>query len=320
MHLACLLLCLGALAIAPARAGAYPERPVRLVVPFTPGGALDVAGRIVGDRLAVGLGQPVVIDNRAGAGGVVGTELVARAAPDGYTLLVGSSSTHGTNPAVYKALPYDPVADFTPIVLIVRYPLVLIASPTLPVHSTGELVAFARSRAAKLNYASYGLGSANHLPMEQLLAMTGLDMVHVPYKGAMPAIAALTQGEVDIMFDSPTTATQPIRSGLVTLLGVGGAARSPFYPGTPTIAESGLPGFVSESFVAFFAPARTPAAIVERLYRETLAALALPEVRGRLEAIGYEVVGGSGAVLGETVGAAVEKWRRLVQERHLSFD
>jgi tripartite-type tricarboxylate transporter receptor subunit TctC len=321
MRHARLLLCLAALlAIPPARAAPYPERPVRLVVPFTPGGALDVVARIVAERLAGGLGQPVVIDNRAGAGGALGAEIVARAAPDGYILLVGSSSTHGTNPAVYKSLPYDPIADFTPIVQIVRYPLVLIASPLLPVHSPGELVAWARRRTDKLNYGSYGLGSANHLPMELFLAMTNLEMVHVPYKGAAPAIAALAQGEVDVMFDSPTTATQPIRSGLVSLLGVGSAVRSPLYPDAPTIAESGLPGFQAESFVGFFAPAGTPAAVIERLNRETALVLAQPDLRGRLETIGYEVVGGSGAALDETVRAAVDKWQRLVRERHLTFD
>jgi len=320
MRRAFLLFGLCALAIAPARAGSYPERPVRLVVPFTPGGSVDVTARLVGERLAVGLGQPVVIDDRAGAGGAIGAELVAKAAPDGYTLLVGSSSTHGTNSAVYKSLPYDAITDFAPIVLVTRFPFVLIASPKLPVRRIGDLVAWARGRADKLNYGSYGLGSANHLAMELLCAMTDLDMVHVPYKGAAPAIAALTQGEVELMFDSPTTAAQPIRGGLVTLLGVGGVARSPLFPDTPTIAESGLPGFVSDSFIGFFAPAGTPTPVLERIHRETVAALALPDLRGRLETLGYEVVGGSGAELGETVKVAVDKWQRLAHERHLRFE
>jgi tripartite-type tricarboxylate transporter receptor subunit TctC len=315
-----LLLILGLVALAAPADAAYPERPVRLIVPFPPGGAVDVTARIVSERLAVGLGQPVVIDNRAGAGGALGAELAAKAAPDGYTLLVGSSSTHGTNSAVHKALPYDPVADFTPIVLLARFPFLLIASPKLPVRSPAELVALARGRADKLNYASYGPGSANHLPMELFLAMTDLAMVHVPYKGATPAMAAITQGEVDVAFDSPNTSLQPIRSGLVTLLGVGSTTRSPFFPDMPTIAETGLPGFESSSFTGFFAPAKTPAEVIERVHRETVAALALPEVRARLEAAGYEVVGGTGAVLGETVKTTVEKWQRLVQERRLTFD
>jgi tripartite-type tricarboxylate transporter receptor subunit TctC len=304
----------------PARAAAFPEHPIRLVVPFTPGGSVDVTARLVGERLAVGLGQPVVIDNRPGAGGAIGAELVAKAAPDGYSLLVGSSSTHGTNSAVYKNLPYDAIKDFAPIVLVTRFPFLLVARPGLPVQRTDELIAWARGRSDKLNYGSYGQGSSTHLPMELLCAMTGLDMVHVPYKGAAPAIAALTQGEIDLMFDSPTTSAAPIRSGLVTLLGVGGAVRSPLFPDTPTIAESGLPGFVSDSFIGFFAPAGTPASVIERLHRETVAALAQPELRERLEVLGYEVVGGSGAALGETVRVAVDKWQRLVRERHLSFE
>jgi tripartite-type tricarboxylate transporter receptor subunit TctC len=321
MRRALLLLLLAVVAAgSPARAAPYPERPVRLIVPFTPGGTVDVTARMVGEALGVRLGQPVVIDNRAGAGGAIGADLAAKAAPDGYTVLVGSSSTHGTNAAVYKSLPYDPIADFAPIVLVVRYPFVLVASPRLEVRTVGALVALARGRAETLNYGSYGPGSANHLPMELFLAMTGLRMVHVPYKGAAPAIAALQAAEIDVMFDSPTTAGPPIRAGQVVLLGVGSPERWGLFPDAPTIAEAGLPGFESTSFIGLFAPTGTPATVIARLHDETVAALAQPALRTRLEAIGYEVVGGSGAQLGDTVRDNVAKWQRLVRERHLTFE
>ncbi len=315
----CLLLVLLALASAVPAHADWPERPVRLIVPFPPGGALDVTARIVSERLAAGLGQPVVIDNRGGGGGVIGAEAAARATPDGYTLLVGSSSTHGTNSAVHTALPYDPVADFTPIVLIVRYPFLLVANPGLGVRDTAGLLALARGRADKLNYGSYGPGSANRLPMELFLAMADVGMVHVPYKGAAPAIAALNQGEVDVMFDSPNTSLQPARAGQITLLGVSGRTRYASAPDAPLVSET-LPGFEASSYVGFFAPAKTPNDIVARVHRETVAALAVPAVRERLEANGYEIVGGSGAELGATVGEMVTKWQRLGRERHLTFD
>lgn len=298
----------------------YPDRPVRLVVPFPPGGNIDVVGRLVAESLGPVLGQSVVVDNRPGAGGAVGAESVAKSPPDGYTVLLGSGSTHGTNPAVVKALPYDAVRDFAPVVLIGRYPLVLLANPSLPAQNVQELITLARTSPGKLNFGTYGQGSANHLPVELLKAMTGVEMVHIPYKGAAPALAGLMAGEVQIMFDGLGSSTQFIRSGKVKLLGTGGSKRSPNAPEAATISESGVAGFEAGSFFGLFAPAGTPATTIATLNNAMQKALSAPQLRSRFASFDYEVAGGPPEDLGRLVMAEVAKWRKLIQERNLKFD
>ncbi len=299
---------------------AYPEKPVRLVVPFPPGGTVDLIARMIAERLGAGLGQPVVIDNRAGAGGAIGAEAVARAAPDGYSLLMGTGSTHGTNPAVNKKLPYDPVKDFTPIVMLARTPYILVAHPSVAAQSVRELAALARAQPGKINFASYGPGSSNHLASELFKAMAGIDLVHVPYKGAAPAVAAIVAGEVQVMFDVVGTSGQHIKAGKLKLLGVGSPRRSSVAPESPTLAESGIAGFDAGTFFALFAPAGTPRAIVERLHREVVKVLGMTDVIERLVAMGNEIAGGPPEALGEAVSQEVAKWQRLVRERNLVFE
>lgn len=311
------------LALATANAfaqGAFPDKPVRLVVPFPPGGTVDVIARMIAERLGPGLGQTVVVDNRAGAGGAIGAEAAARAAPDGYTLLLGTGSTHGTNPAVNKKLPYDPVKDFTPIAMLARTPYILVAHPAVAAQSVRELVALARAQPGKINFASYGPGSSNHLASELFKAMAGIDLVHVPYKGAAPAVTAIVAGEVQVMFDVVGTSGQHIKAGKLKLLGVGSHERSPLARETPTLAESGVAGFDAGTFFALFAPAGTPRAIVDRLNREALRVLATTEVSARLVAMGNEIAGGPPEALAEAVSQEVAKWQRLVRERNLVFE
>ncbi len=286
------LSCLLALAMSRAIAqGGYPDRPLRLIVPFPPGGTVDLIARIVAERIAPGLGQTVVVDNRAGAGGAIGADAVARAAPDGYTILQGTGSTHGTNPAVNKKLPYDPIKDFDPIVMIARTPYILVAHPAIAANTVRELVALAKAQPRKINFASYGSGSSNHLAAELFKAMAGIDLVHVPYKGTAPAVAAIVAGEVQVIFDVVGTSGQHIKAGKMKLLGVGSPQRSPVAPDAPTLAESGVTGFDAGTFFGLFAPAGTPRAIVDRLNREVVKVLAMPAERERLVMLGQEYLG-----------------------------
>lgn len=310
------LLCLPVLAYAQA----FPDRPVRLVVPFPPGGNIDVVGRLLAERLGPALGQNIVIDNRAGAGGAVGAESVAKSPPDGYTVLLGSGSTHGTNPAVVKSLPYDAVKDFAPVGLIGTYAFVLLANPSLPANSIPELIDYAKKNPGKLNFSSYGQGSANHLPMELLKAMTGTFIVHIPYRGAAQALAGLMAGEVHITLDGLGSSLQHIRSGKIKLLGTGGEKRSASTPNAATITETSVPGFQAGSFFGLFAPAGTPAAAIATLNGALQKALAAPELRARFATFEYEVAGGPPEDLGRLVASEIAKWRKLIQERNLKFD
>ena len=301
-------------------AQSYPERPVRMVVPFPAGGTVDAVARGIAQKLAEALRQPFVVDNRAGGAGSIGSEAVARAAPDGYTLLMGTASTHGSNPAVQKALPYDAVRDFAPVILVASTPYILVVHPSLPATTVAELLALARAQPARLNYGSYGAGSSNHLATELFRALTGVDIVHVPYKGGAPALADLLAGQVQMMFDVFATSGPQLRSGKLRLLGVGAARRSTLAPDTPTLAEAGVNGFEAGTFFGLFAPAATPRPLVARLNEEANRALMLPDVRERLAAAGAEPGGGSPEQLGQAVATEVAKWTRLVRERNLRFD
>jgi tripartite-type tricarboxylate transporter receptor subunit TctC len=301
-------------------AQSFPAKPVRLVVPFAPGGGVDVIGRIAAEAIAPGLGQPVVVDNRAGAGGALGAEHVARSAPDGYTLLLGTASTHGTGSAVNPKLPYDPVKDFTPVVLFANAPGVLVVTQSVPFKSVGELIAYAKRNPGKLNFGSYGPGSYNHLSTELLKAMAGIDVVHIPYKGSAPALADLIAGQVQFMIDTYTTSVGHAKAGKLRIIGVTSEKRASFAPELPTLSESGLPDYAVESFYAVFAPPGTPAPVVDHLNREFNRVLDAPAMRERLKTLGVEPVGGAPGVLGERVEKEVKRWMQLVRKQNLKFE
>jgi tripartite-type tricarboxylate transporter receptor subunit TctC len=301
-------------------AQAYPSKPVRLIVPFAPGGAVDIIGRLMGEAVSRSLGQPVVVDNRPGAGAAIGAEAVARAAPDGYTLLIGTSSTHGVNSAVNPKLPYDPVKDFSPVVLLATAPWMVVVNPSLPVRNPKELIEYAKAHPGKLNFASYGRGSSNHLATELLKARAGIDVVHVPYKGSAPALLDLVAGQVNFMLDTWSTSAPLVESGKIRLIGVTSDKRVGYAPAAATISESGVPGYATGAFFAIFLPAKTPAPIVERLNREFNAALRQEPVKERLIKLGLQPAGGTSEELDRIVVDEVRTWADLVKQQNLKFD
>jgi tripartite-type tricarboxylate transporter receptor subunit TctC len=318
-----LLLTLGALAFGaalPARAQDFPNQTVKIVVPFVAGGGVDVAARILAPRLAEELGQSVIIENRGGAGGSLGATAVAQSAPDGYTILFGTGSTHGTNSNVYARLPYDPVRDFTPIVLCTTSPLLLVVPPSLPVGSANELVALARSRPGELNFASYGTGSINHLGAELFNSMADIQANHIPYRGSAPALTDLIGGRVQYTFDGVSTSMAYIQAGTIKALAASGRTRSPVFPALPTIAESALAGFDTTVWFGFFAPAKTTQAAIDVLNRKTNAVLALASVKDSLARLGIEAAGGGPEVLAVKVKTEIEKWATIVREKNIRVD
>jgi len=316
------LLFVFALALCASTAGAqaYPSKPLHLVVPFAPGGAVDIIGRLMADALSRSLGQPVVVDNRPGAGAAIGAEAVARSAPDGYTMLIGTSSTHGVNSAVNPKLSYDPVKDFSPVVLLATAPWMVVVNPSLPVKTPKELIDYAKAHPGKLNFASYGRGSSNHLATELLKARAGIDVVHVPYKGSAPALLDLVAGQVNFMLDTWSTSAPLVETGKIRLIGVTSEKRVAYAPNVPTVSESGVPGYVTGAFFAIWLPANTPAPIVERLNREFNAALKQDGVRERLVKLGLQTAGGTPEELGRIVVNEVRTWADLVKQQNLKFD
>ena len=290
------LICMAALSgssAVSALAQSYPAKAVRIVVPQAPGAQSDLFTRLLGQKLSESLGQPVISDPRPGAGGSIGAELAARAAPDGYTLLMGTNSTHSANPALYSRLSYDPIKDFAPITLTVGTPYVLTVHPSLPVTTLKQLIAFAKARPGQLNYASAGNGSTHHLSGELLKSMAGVEIVHVPYKGGPPATAAVLGGEMSMHFSSVSALQSHIKSGKLKALGVTTATRSSVLPEIPTMSEAGLPGFEMLSWFGLLAPATTPRAIINRLNAETLKALSAPDIKSAVAAQGSEVMSGT---------------------------
>ena len=302
---------LAALGTAPAAAQNYPAKPIRILIAQAPGSATDVVSRVVGNRLSEALGQPIVIEARPGAGGVVGTEAAARSAPDGYTLFMGNNSTHGSNPAVYAKLPYDAVNDFAPISFVASVPYVLVVQPSLPVDSVPQLIALVKSRPGKMNYASAGNGSTHHFCGELLKSMSGVDMLHVPYKGSPPAITALLGGEVSLMFANLTDIGSQIKGGKVKALAVSTPQRARLLPDLPTLSEAGLPGFEITSWFGVLAPAGTPPAIIGRLNAETNKVLARADVRDTLGAQGLEVAPGTPEQFAAHIKSEIAKFTRI---------
>ena len=314
-----LLAALTLLLPAAAVAQKYPERPVRVVNTFPAGGSGDAVLRIVFEKVGAALGQPFVIDTRTGAAGAIGTGNIATSPADGYSLLLGTASTFGTNPATQKNLPYDPVRDFTPIVMIATTPYLLLVHPSVPAATLPEFLAYARANPGKLNYGSFGLGSSNHLTYELLRQASGIDIVHVPYKGGAPLITALLAGEIQSSMDVYATAYQNVRAGRFKLLGVASARRFSLLPDVPTLTEQGL-AVEGGTFFALLGPARLPAPVVDTLNREVNRAILLPDVRERLAALGTEAVGGTPEQLAGTIAQELQKWAQLVKARNLKFD
>lgn len=266
----------------------YPTRPVRIIVPLPAGGGADIVARIVAEQLTKSLGQQVLVDNRPGGGTVIGADLAAKAPPDGYTLLLGTATTHAINASLVKKLPYDPIRDFSPITLVAVLPQIIVSHPSLPVESLKELIALARKRPGEIFFASTGNGSANHLGGEMLNAVAGLKNVHVPYKGAAPALTDLLAGQVQFMFTTIPPALPHVRSGRLRALAVANARRSSLLPDLPTTAENGAPGVEASSWNGVLAPAGTPRDIIARLHAEIASVMKLPGVSDRLASAGVE--------------------------------
>jgi tripartite-type tricarboxylate transporter receptor subunit TctC len=302
-----------ALASVGAHADTYPSKPIKLIVPFPAGGTTDIVARTIGQELTKTWGQQVIVENRPGAGGNIGSEAVAKAPADGYTLLMGTVGTHGINASVYKKLPYDAVKDFAPITLATSVPNILVVHPALPVKSVKELIAYAKANPGKLNFASSGNGTSIHLAGELFKTMTGVQMTHVPYKGSAPALTDLLGGQVQLMFDNMPSALPHVKTGKLRALAVTAAKRSPATPDLPTIAESGVPGFEATSWFGLLAPAGTPKEIVTKLNKEVVRILKTPDVKERLLAQGAEPVGNSPEQFAGHIKAEIVKWRKVVE-------
>jgi len=301
-------------------AAAYPDKPVRLIVTFPPGGGTDMVAREVGQKLTESWGQQVVVDNRGGAGGIIGTEIAARAAPDGYTLLLGASSGLVINPLLRANLPYDPVRDFLPVSLLAVNPTLLVVNSSVPVSSVKELIAFAKARPGRLNYASVGQGSPIHLAMELFKSMTGVDFVHVPYKGSSPAVIDLLAGQVQLMFNSMPPVLPHVKTGKLKGLAVGSAQRSRAVPDIPTVAEAGVPGFEATTWFGLFAPAGTPKNIVNKLNTGIRKVLGDPEMAHRLIIQGAEPRSSTPEELAEFMRVESERAKKVITSAAIKIE
>ena len=297
-----------------ATAQTYPAKPVRLVLPFPPGGGTDVVGRLVAQKLGQALSQQVIVDNRAGAGGRIGTDLVAKAPPDGYTLLLATSSVMGTGPALYKKLPFDMPKDFAPISLVAYTAYVLVTHPSVPAKSVKELVTLAKSKPGRLTYASSGAGGAAHLSGELFSSMAGVKMVHVAYKGSSPGMFSVVSGETDLMFNNALPALPQVKNGRLRALGVTTPQRSAVLPEVPTIAESGLKGFEVQQNYGVLAPAGTPREIVNRLNQEIGKVMRTEDAKSRLLADGSEAKVSTPEELEKAIVAEIAKWSKVIKQ------
>ena len=291
-------------------ASAYPDRPVRMIVPFTPGGGTDLVARMIAQKLGENLGQPVVVDNRPAVDGVVGTEIAARSQPDGYTLLQVSTS-HAINVALGRKLPYDTLKDFAPIAHTANQQLILVVNPGLPVRTVKELIALGRAKPDALNYGSSS--NATALPTELFKAMTGIQAQHIPYKGSPPMLADLIAGQIQMSIAAAISAIPQVKSGKLRVLAIGDSRRSPEMPDLPTIAEAGVPGYQATIWSGLLAPAGTPAPIIERLNREVVKAVRAPDFRAKLLELGAESVGSTAAEWGAFLRSEIEKWQKIAK-------
>lgn len=300
------------LGASPAFAQGWPSRPVRVVAAYPAGGSIDIVARLVSQRLSESLGQPFIVENKAGAAGNIGTDFVAKAAPDGYTLLMGSAAAISSAPNVYAKLPYDPLKDLLPIVLVANQPNALIVRPGLAANNVREFIALARANPGKLNYGSSGVGASQHMTAELFAMMTGVQITHVPYKGGAPAMADLMSGQIDFMFDPVPTSIQVVRSGKVRALAVTSLRRSEVMPDLPSMAEAGLEGFELRGWIGLLAPANTSRELVQRLNGEVLKMLAA-DLRGKLLELGLDVAGGTPEQFAAFIREDIAKYGRIVK-------
>jgi tripartite-type tricarboxylate transporter receptor subunit TctC len=301
-------------------ADAYPTKPLRLIVPFPPGGPADVLARTVGDRLASTLGQPVVVDNRPGAGGNIGMELAAKAAPDGHTLVLAPAGNLTVNPSLYRNVPYDVARDFVPVTVIAAVPNVLVVNPQVPAKNLAELIAFAKANPGKLNYSSPGPGSGAHLAGELLKTSAGIDIVHVPYNGIAPATTAVVAGDVQLMFAGAPAALPQVAGGKLRAIAVASPKRIASAPTVPTLDESGLPGFDVTSWYSIVAPAGTPPAVVDRLQKEIARALENPDVKAKLAGLGADPIANTPTDFAAMIRSETAKWGKIVKDANIRVE
>ena len=298
----------------------YPNRPVKIVLGFPPGQATDTVARAIAQKLGETTGQIFIVENRPGAAGIIGTDLVAKSPADGYTLVMGSSGVMAVNPGLYSKLPYDPVKDFAPITVAVTVPLFLVANPNFPPNTVAELVVYAKANPGKVNYASGGSGVTNHLAMELFKSVAGLDMVHVPYKGGPPALTDLIAGQVNVMFETGPGALPHVKSGKLKAIAVGGSKRSAAMPNLPTVAESGFPGFEAVAWIGISAPIGTPKEIITKLNSEIVKIVHLPDVKERFLGLGAESVGNTPEEFAIYLKAEIIKWGKVVKDSGAKVD
>ncbi len=313
------LLFLAGLAAAQSLAQPFPSKPIRLVVPFPPGGPTDILGRAIGAKLSEFVGQPVIIDNRGGAGGGIGADNVAKSPPDGYSLLLGTTGTHTINPNLYSKLPYDPIKDFVPISLVVKYLNILVVNPNVPVKSVAELIALAKQKPGEVTFGSAGNGSSNHLTGEMLAALTGVKMQHVPYKGSGPALNDVIAGQITFMFDQYSTVGPNIKAGKLRAIGIATRQRHRLLPDVPTIAET-LPGFEVSPWYGLFAPAGTPRDVVNRLNTELTKVMNSPEIHERMTTLGWDPVTNSPEEFSTQIKSELAIWADVVKKSGARID
>lgn len=298
----------------------YPQKAIRLVVPYTPGGTTDILARTIGQKLTEAWGQPIVVENRSGAGGNIGTELVAKAPPDGYTLLMGSIGPNAVNATLYSKLPYDPVKDFVPVTQVAWNHLVLVVQPSLQAKSVKDLIALAKNQPGQLNFASFGNGTSSHLALELFKAMAGVDLIHIPYRGSGPALIDLMGGRAQGMFDAIPASMPHVKSGKLRALAVASNKRSVVAPDLPTVAEAGVPGFAASGWFGIFTPGGTPRGIVTKLNAEIVKILNMTEVRDRLTKMGSEPVTSTPEEFASFVNSEIAKWAKVVRDAKIRVD
>lgn len=305
----------------PAAAATYPDKPIRLIVPFTTGGVLDTLARTIGHELGPILGQAIVVENRTGASGNIGTVAYARAPADGYTIGMGTIATHGINPSLYgERLPYDPLKDFTPLAMVATQRNVVLVNPLLPIHNVQQLIAHAKANPGRVSYGSAGNGSSQHMAGQMLMQQTGITITHVPYRGSGPALIDLISGNIDLMFVDMPAAMPHIQAGKVRAIGVTSLSRSSALPDVPTVAEQGVPGFEVTAWFGVLAPAHTPQAIVDRLSSEILQIMAKPHVIDKMRSLGTDPVAVPAAAFGRHIQAEITRWAAVVRDLNVKVD
>ena len=303
-----------------AHAQAWPDRPLRFIVPFPPGGSTDTVARAIAERLRERIGQPVAVDNKAGAGGTIGSGIAANAPPDGYTLLIGTSSTHAIAPGVFSKLPYEPTRDFSPITLIGSATVMLVTNPSVPARSVAELIALAKSQPRLLTFASSGTGGVSHLIGEYFKSRADIELLHVPYKGDTPMIADLIGGQVSLAFGTAVAFLPHVQKGALHALAVTNAKPSAIAPGLPTIADSGLPGFEALQWFGILMPANTPKAIVDRMNREIVAILGMPDIRDRFTSMGIDIAASSPEEFATFMASEAAKWQKIAKDAKVTVN